>query len=527
LDRLAGEYFAYLAREFPCLCLQDEFIHFPRVEAARENWFRGAALEAAVMGEAAARTGAWLVRLEKLAPGLTEPEARAEAAILGQSLRSVGREFSPGGPWERDPFLYLKTACLAWAPALSRAERLSREELSRIPELLHRVALIFRRGRDQVRRLTQPGRLLLQPAFAEAREFFEQVVPAFLSENCPLSEARSRLGEVSLELNRFQEQLEALAPDPDFALGEGGLAKILEESWGWTGGLERAEEFLQEELEESLAALAAQAAQGGRPWPELVDACSSGDNSGEIYTLYRQEVARLQQFWQESPDLPPLKGRVEVAPTPVYLRSLRSSASYAAPSGWGDEAPGYFYITEGLEDWGHHCRHHRFLSAHETIPGHHFLDAWRLSLTRPVPRQYESPLFYEGWASYAETLLLTSGYLTEDRDRLVGWQRRLWRALRGRADLELQRGRWSLEEALSQLARVGYPEATAKRQVLHLALAPGYQLCYTLGLKEILRLKETYAPALGRRRFHEVLLSGGELPFSWVEKRLRAAGGRS
>jgi uncharacterized protein (DUF885 family) len=236
-------------------------------------------------------------------------------------------------------------------------------------------------------------------------------------------------------------------------------------------------------------------------------------------------VARAWRFWHGSGILPPLTGRVVVAETPIYLRSLRTSASYAAPGGPPEEEPGYFYVTPQIEDPGYHFRHHRFLSAHETVPGHHLLDARRLSLAAPLPRQYESPLYYEGWACYGETLCLREGYLSAAGDYLVGWQRRLWRALRGLADLELHRGRGGLEEAERRLSRAAYPPAAVRLQALHLGLNPGYQLCYTLGLKELLRLRERYAPTLGLTRFHDAVLSGGQLPFSLVEKRLQAAAG--
>jgi len=138
-----------------------------------------------------------------------------------------------------------------------------------------------------------------------------------------------------------------------------------------------------------------------------------------------------------------------------------------------------------------------------------------------VRRQYESPLFYEGWACYAETLLLSEGYLTGPRHYLVGWQRRLWRALRGQVDLELQRGRWDLEEGRRRLGEAAYPKTAVRVQLLHLALNPGYQLCYTLGLKEMLSLRARFAPTLGLARFHEIVLSGGQLPFKVVEDNLR------
>jgi uncharacterized protein (DUF885 family) len=311
-----------------------------------------------------------------------------------------------------------------------------------------------------------------------------------------------------------------------FARGEAGLTHILAESWGWSGNLEAAAAILTEELEECEAALSRQSARisPGRPWPETLATFEVPSCEVDLLGLYRREVADLWDFWGNSGLLPPLPGRVEVAETPVYLRTLRSSASYAAPWGPPEESPGFFYLSPETEDLAHHLQHYRCLSAHETVPGHHLLDTTRLSLASPLRRQYESPLFYEGWACYAETLLFSEGYLVDPWQHLVGWQRRLWRALRGLADLQLQQGRGGLEEGLQCLSQAGYPEAAAKVQILHLALNPGYQLCYTLGLKEMLSLRARFAPVLGLARFHDLVLSGGQAPFSLVASALEAAG---
>lgn len=522
---LGQEYFSFLSRQFPTLCLHDEFIFFLRLTQAWKHRFQLARLEAPALIDAANRVRAWLSRLENV-PLAEKPEDAADAAVLRQSLKSVLRELSPGGPWEYDPFLYLKTASLAWAPLLTpatMAEPGSREELA---ELLAQTGRLFTWGRTQVRQLSRPGHLLATGAFADAARFFRRVVPDFLRTRFPHRTFALLLQEVSLTLEQFRKQVAALPPSRDFARGDAGLAAILEESWGWTGGLQRARELLEEEIQASREALAHWAGKlgPGLSWPEALKAMTPPAPETDQLTLYDQEVSRLWRFWQHSPVLPPPQGSVVVAQTPVFLQTLRSSASYAAPWGGPEEKPGYFYITPMVEDRSHHWQHHRFLSAHETVPGHHFLDALRLTLASPIRRSYESPLYYEGWSCYAETLLLSEGYLDDPRDHLVGWQRRFWRALRGLADLELQRGAWSLEQGRQCLRQASYPEATMRRRILHLAVNPGYQLCYTLGLKEILQLRERFAPRLGLARFHEILLSGGQLPFPLVENRLQAAG---
>lgn len=526
LEEVREEYFSHLARYFPTLCLHDEFIFFPRVAAAWSHWWQVARLEAADLHRTVGRMAALLARLERLPSPGNDPELTADLTLLRQSLRSVLRELGPGGPWQWDPFLYLKVASLALAPVLAQAPHLQWRDQEKVAALLRRVARLLEWGRIQVLSLSRPGAVLAPGVFADARRFFQETVPTFLTAHFSGADAfRRPLQEMLHNLERFRETVVQLPATPAPVAGEAGLAAILSGSWGWTRDLDTTAVILREEKDEAQEALAQLAARikPGLSWREVLQTWEPPPGRMDLLNLYRREVARLWAFWDRSRVLPRLQGRVEVAPTPVYLQSLRSSASYAAPWGNRQQVPGYFYITPGTEDFTHHWQHHRFLSAHETVPGHHFLDAARLSLSAPLRRQYESPLFYEGWASYAETLLISEGYLDDPRELLVGWQRRLWRALRGLVDLELQRGRIDLDEGLAYLGEAGYPEPAVRLQILHLALNPGYQLCYTIGMKELLRLQARFAPALGPARFHEVLLAGGQLPFDLVEDRLRQA----
>jgi hypothetical protein len=523
---LAGDFFGFLAREFPTLCRHDEFMFFPRAAVPPESWWQAPRLEAAAIQAAAARVQDWESRLAALLPAIKDPLAAGEATLLRHSLQSVLRELGPGGPWARDPFFYLKVAALAWAPILAGTPRLKPRDEEKLGELLAQVARLFAWAPEQIKTLNLPIKLLSDGAFADARRFFDGVLPGFLGTRGFTGRSLPRrLIEVSQNLRRFWEKISALPAAAQYSRGEEGLLEILTQSWGWDQGLDGAAAILEAEIAASRTALTDAAAvfNPRGTWTEALETLPLPAHRGGLLSLYRREIERLWAFWSQSPVLPPPQGRVEVAATPLYLRSLRSSASYAAAWGPPGENPGYFYVSPEMEDRGHHLRHCRFLSAHETVPGHHFLDTLRLSLPGLVARQYESPLYYEGWACYAETLLLSEGYLDQTPGNLlVGWQRRLWRALRGQADLELHRGRWDLEESCRRLDQAGYPPGTSRLQVLQLALNPGYQLCYTLGLREILRLREKFAPSLGLARFHEVFLDGGQLPFPWVEKRLKA-----
>jgi uncharacterized protein (DUF885 family) len=244
----------------------------------------------------------------------------------------------------------------------------------------------------------------------------------------------------------------------------------------------------------------------------------------EAVALYRREVRSLRRFISQEDILtyPPGEA-VDVLETPTYLQSLRATASYRAPLTGRTSERGTFFITPGKEDMELITGHCPYLSAHETYPGHHILDHIRIHHPNPIRRQIELPLFYEGWACYAEQLLDELGYISDPRQQLIQFERQLWRCLRAILDVSLQSETMGLEQGQKEIEKLGFAPNRAQRQVRRFALTPGYQSCYFLGSHEIWGLREKYAPKTGLRDFHDILLGGGEIPFSYVERRLRAS----
>ena len=83
---------------------------------------------------------------------------------------------------------------------------------------------------------------------------------------------------------------------------------------------------------------------------------------------------------------------------------------------------------------------YRLLTAHETYPGHHLLDTSRWRHPRPVRRHIEFPIFYEGWATFAESFLFEFGYLQETIAHLIHIKRNLWRCARCQIDVGISQG---------------------------------------------------------------------------------------
>ena len=224
-----------------------------------------------------------------------------------------------------------------------------------------------------------------------------------------------------------------------------------------------------------------------------------------------------------------LSSPIEIKYTPTYLKSVRSSASFAAAFSRDPLEESYFYISthfsqHNSKETDHHLqkrlnREYKMLTAHETIPGHHFLDSFRRKLKNPIRRQIESPLFYEGWASYAESMLTEYGYLSDPLESLVSLKRELWRSARCQIDVGLTIGTLSEHAALDLLTTCGFASAEASRQLDRFRLNPGYQLCYGYGSHEFKQLKKKYGHLSESKEFYEFLLAGGELPFNLIERR--------
>jgi uncharacterized protein (DUF885 family) len=110
--------------------------------------------------------------------------------------------------------------------------------------------------------------------------------------------------------------------------------------------------------------------------------------------------------------------------------------------------------------------------------------------------------------------------MSDPLDRLVDLKRNLWRSARCQIDAGLTAGRISATDAMELLKTCSFSEPEARRQIDRFRLNPGYQVCYSLGSHEFKLLKAKHGLKMGKQRFYECLLDGGELPFHLLDKRL-------
>ncbi|MFC1821637.1 DUF885 family protein [Thermodesulfobacteriota bacterium] len=529
IKTVAQNYFEYMGRNLPQQCASDEFYFLPRSETAVRYLDR-------LDNFAPEKIQQNIQHVKKLLGEIQAVEKRdleseIDRRLLKQSMESFLREYEDAKVWKFDPTLYVKIPLLATDHAISRRDGAREHVLedllalfAQIPAFLHLAA----------QNLDTPPETFIEIALNmshDASRYYDCDVRAYIEEQ--LGDHRELIFQIGRVLDAWEAYKKALLHMPSretFAVGEEGLGQIYTVSLAYSKSPEEILKTAREIFEKTRNKLHLLAGKidNRRDWRQIIhDQMPAISSPSELMELYQAEVQNLRRFVYSQKLVTLSSGEeVTVQQTPSYLQSLRATASYKAPTTGDTGVSGIFYITPGKEDLQLIAGHCPYLSAHETYPGHHILDHLRVHHPNPIRRQIESPLYYEGWACYAEALLDEMGYIREPQQQLIGLQRRLWRNLRATLDVRLQTGAINMEQAAREIEGIGYSPSRAQRQVRRFALTPGYQSCYAMGMYEILRLREQFSSRLALTTFHDMFLAGGQLPFDLLEKRLEAAGVR-
>ncbi len=533
---LISRYFDYLAEHFPVMCASDEFLALPRAQAASRHYHRIEDLDAAAVNECLADLEAFREEFDRRTAAATDLETLIDLDLVKANVAGVLIEFKESRSWRHNPLLYLKIAFIGLDHALTKPASDPREQTERAMARLQAIPRLLQQATVNIDSMPTSYHQTATAMVFDCRSYLAEIATSVVAANSP--HFISALHQVESALDAFGRFLSAVTSLPDDPLQGTSVEKNLRQVFLCQRSLTEIFQIAVEEWQENLGQM--QQLQNSinprKSWGQLYHAYSPPEvGQLDTFALYGREIKRLTSFFRQH-GFDELVGSepLLLCETPTYLRSVRSSASFSAASGaHGSEADRFFLSTRLPRHRGRQAeerlrkrlhREYRFLSAHETIPGHQLLDSVRRNLANPVRRQIESALFYEGWAYYAESLLAEYGYVELPIELLVDCKRRLWRAARCQIDVGLTTGRLKPEDAVGLLTTAGFSTEEATAQVTRFRLSPGYQLCYSLGRYEIMQLRKSFAPHLGRDRFHQELLEGGQLPFHLAEQRLQALG---
>ncbi|HET6578412.1 MAG TPA: DUF885 domain-containing protein [Gemmatimonadales bacterium] len=456
-------------------------------------------------------------------------------ALLGELRSSVFR-LEHERPHQRNPVFWINHLFQGLYAVLARSDGAAGGRAPAALERLRAVPGFLDAARAT---LDEPPSVFVDSALAMLGGGGELVVQlaATLGADTPdlQEDLRTAAGSALEGLKRFGTALrDEIEPDADphaFAIGEEQFARRLHFEHAVVAGAAELWRYgisLQEETTAGLVALAAEL--GSRPWRELVDTLrDDAPAADELLGIYREELDRARGFVVEQdlalvPSTP-----VDVVATPSFLAALVPFAAYEPPPIYLPAQRGRFYVTRpdpslpaeaAAQQRRGHCRHGiPAMVVHEAYPGHHLQLVTAQELGSEVRRHLWTPVMVEGWALYCEQLMEEAGYYRTPEQRLFQLVNLLWRAIRIVLDVGLHTRGMTTREAVDYMVKhLPIERRSAEAEVRRYCAWPTYQLCYAVGRRELLRLRDDYREAAGAafepRRFHDTLLGYGGLPIS-------------
>ncbi|MGD9216606.1 MAG: DUF885 family protein [Desulfobacteraceae bacterium] len=511
LDLLAREIYAALAEQFPVCLSSDEFHFFPHYRSERHEVGDWDDFSPDAVRSFLTRASHWRGRLEKLRPHPPVEALTINIELLSRVLTTLEGQLGLVQPQKSQPTFYLTILSIGLAQSLEQSRDAFGRRMAALPKFLAAAAS----------NLTK-----VPTVFRDLAIEMISSLSAWIT-LLPLTEGRRSCAMAALQ--NFRDHLRRIQTEPDFRLDADLYALVADVHMGCGMGPGQIGRRLDDEIEAATGHLVESAGRisPGTPWQTVFhDLPCAEATDRDVAALYHNGIARLKEhclqngFFQEDA----VAGcDVEIRTIAEHMMPVRANAAYSMPPGHPPTG-GVFYILPA--DRQTLPRDMLLLAAHETFPGHHLLDTLRWRLDQPLRRCLEFPLFYEGWASFCEEILFDTGFFSGPVDRLLMAKRRLWRALRGRAELRIHTGRRRLREAAAELAAVGLvTPGQALAMVRRYALKPGYQLSYAIGRRRFSQLYKAYT-GQGRTpaQFVKAALCEGEIGFDHLERRMLRAG---
>lgn len=478
--------------------------------------------------------------LKSMALGLEEAdiedlEAEIDRTALLNEIRSTLLRFERECPQQRNPEFWLTHALSGLHVLLRPGDRTDEMRGRAVLERLEAMGGLLDEAEATI---SDPPAVFVETALdivpggvALVREACGAAVtgtPALAGElRAAAAAAESALGAFQRTLERWRER----AGGPDgFAVGEDlfnhrlhyehALRDTAPELWRYGHRL----------VEEIEADLAARAAHFGAPWPDVIARLRADHpQGGQLVGAYRDAMEAARDFVARRGLVALPEGTLNVVPTPDFMRPMIPFAAYDPPGPYAASRTGWFYVTvpdprldEAEQDrvLRDHCRHELAATAlHEGYPGHHLQIVHAQGLASETRRNVWSPLAVEGWALYCEDLMAEEGFYRTAEEQLFQRMHLLWRAVRILLDVGLHTRGMTVADAVEFLVtRVHVEAANATAEVRRYCAWPTYQLCYAVGRRELLALREDFQRARGDayslRAFHDAVLSYGGLPVS-------------
>lgn len=220
---------------------------------------------------------------------------------------------------------------------------------------------------------------------------------------------------------------------------------------------------------------------------------------------------------------------------PDYMAGV-AGASISAPGPYDKNANTYYNVgsmkgwtAERAESYLREYNNYilQILNIHEAVPGHYT----QLVYSNQSPSIIKSILgngaMIEGWAVYAERMMLESGYKNSDEMWLMYYKFHLRATINTILDISVHTRNMSKEEAITMMTREGFQQQAEADGKWKRVTVSQVQLCsYYTGFNEIYELREMLKKKketqFNLKAFHEKFLSYGSAPVKYIKELMLA-----
>jgi uncharacterized protein (DUF885 family) len=494
----------------------------------------------------------YLTEFEAINPKALSPMDRDDREIMIATIHSALLEEERIQMWRKNPDKYSSAVTSSVFSIVQRNFAPLDVRLRSVIEREKQVERVLEQARAVLR---NPPKIYTDIAIEQLPgniEFFQDTLPAAFTDvkDTNLVTEFIRTNEaVIAELTNYQEWLKKdLLPRSNgtFAIGAENYRLKLQYDEMVDVPLPRLLQIGYDQLHKDQAAFAEAARKidpHKSPADVLKDLQSDHPTADKLLSSAQQQLDSLRQFLIDKKIITvPGGAQAKVAETPSFQRAT-TFASMDTPGPYEMKASeAYYFVTLPDRSWSkekqeEYLEGYNFpllsnVSVHEVWPGHYTQFLWLknnpdLSKVRKLTGAGSNS---EGWAHYAETMVLDEGLYNKDpRYRLAQLVDALLRDCRYIVGIRMHTEGMTMEQAQEFFVKEGHQVPVVGEMETKRGTGDPTYLMYTLGKLEILKLREDYQRKMGAQfslqEFHDRFIKAGNPPVKIVRRELMGADG--
>ncbi len=486
----------------------------------------------------------WEQRIGRLDVAALDSEQQADLQIIRNAVDLALLDLQTIQAYRHNPTLYVELIGnalfepfkLDYAPKTERFEHIIKR-LQKIPRLL-----------DQARsNLSDAAPVWIQVARDENAGNFRLIdqilrmhVPATLG--AAYSAAAADALDALREFERFIERTLSQHPR-SWQLG----AQLYREKCGYELALGHGPERLLDWAEADLKATRDQMTQLAAPRSvqEALDRIARRHATPDRYLAQARLALQQATDFVRATGLVtlPAVSRLEVIETPEFMRGIYSVGGFDPAPALEPQLGAYYWVTPIPADWPRErveskLREYNYfglqhLTIHEAMPGH-WVQADYANRIQPAQRRvlralYANAATVEGWAVYAQQMMVDQGYLDGDSDnalRMTLLKQRLRSITNTILDIRLHTMDMTDQQAMDLMTHGAFQETQeAAAKLLRAKLSTCQLTSYYAGLRGWLEIRDSYrqthAGDYSLSGFNERALGEGAVPLPALARLLQ------